>query len=58
MTAMHKRLTKIGVGQLTFTFGYFPKDGAEETEDNGSEASVPVRAAECRPERKRSWNSL
>lgn len=42
---MRKRLTKIGVGQLTLTFGDPPKDGAEETQDNGSEASSTVPAA-------------
>src|SRR6266567_1335399 len=52
---------QIGVGQLTFTFS-FPeegaKDGAQETEGNGSAASVASAAVRSKPERKRKWHSL
>jgi RNA-directed DNA polymerase len=54
---MRKRLTKIGVGQLTLTFGDEPKDDAEETEVNGSAASSSDPAATCAEERKK-WHSL
>jgi len=52
---------KDGVGQLAFTFGFpeeQPKDEAEETQDNRSEASIQPVAARSNPERKRKWNSL
>ncbi len=56
---------KYGVGQLTLTF-CLPgepresdrKDGAEETQDNGSSSSCPVPTVECKPARKRMWHSL
>jgi hypothetical protein len=53
-----------GVGQLSFTFGFpetpgaTPKDEAEETQGNGSEASHPPAAAGVKPERKKKWHSL
>jgi RNA-directed DNA polymerase len=50
-----------GVGQLTLTFGFpedQPKDGAEETQVNGSEASIQPVTARSKPERKRKWHSL
>lgn len=53
---MRKPLEKIGVGQLTLTFEP-SKDGAEETQDNGPQASETGPAAERRPGRKK-WNSL
>ena len=50
-----------GVGQLTLTFA-FPgagtKDGAGETEEDGSRASIQPAAARSKPERKRKWHSL
>ena len=50
-----------GVGQLAFTFA-FPapgaKDGTEETEENGSEASLQPAATRSKPARKRKWHSL
>src|SRR5438093_6761669 len=50
-----------GVGQLSFTFS-FPeegsKDGAQETQDNGSATSIASAAARSKPERKRKWHSL
>lgn len=52
---------KDGVGQLTLTFGFpdeQPRDGAEETQDNGSEASSQSAPAQSRLERKRKWHSL
>ena len=52
---------KDGVGQLTFTFGFpedQPKDGAEETQVNGSEASIQPADARSKPERKHKWHSL
>ena len=55
---MHKSLIKIGVGQLTLTFGPEPKDGAEETEDNGSAASRSDPTVGCSTERKFKWHSL
>lgn len=52
-----KRSRKIGVGQLSFTFGE-PKDEAQETQDNGSTASPQPATARRQPERKRKWHSL
>src|SRR2546425_7378445 len=49
---------KDGVGQLTFTFGFVPKDDAQETQDNGPAASSTAPAARSEPERKRKWHSL
>ena len=51
---------KDGVGQLTLTFWFReePKDGAGETENNGSGASIQPAAAGNQPERKRKWHSL
>jgi RNA-directed DNA polymerase len=55
---------KNGVGQLAFTFGFpegQPKDGAEETQSNGSGASsqpVAVGSEPREPPRKRKWHSL
>jgi RNA-directed DNA polymerase len=55
---------KDGVGQLAFTFGFpeeQPKDGTEETEDNGSGASSQSAAARRnadREPRKQKWHSL
>jgi RNA-directed DNA polymerase len=50
-----------GVGQLAFTFA-FPegetKDEAEETQDNGSEASSQSASARSKSERKQKWHSL
>ena len=52
---------KDGVGQLTLTF-VFPeteaKDGAGETQENGSEASIQPAAARSKPQRKHKWHSL
>jgi RNA-directed DNA polymerase len=52
---------KDGVGQLAFTL-CFPsweaKDGTEETQDNGSEASIQPAAARSKSERKQKWHSL
>src|SRR5438045_257021 len=57
----HKRPAKDGVGQLTLQIA-FPagtaSDGAEETQDNGLEASSGPPAVGSRPDRKRKWYSL
>lgn len=55
---MHKRAVKVGVGQLVFTFGLPPKDGAEETQGNGPPASSAPPDARSKAERKRKWHSL
>jgi len=57
-----------GVGQLSFTFAMFPetprggsgaaKDEAEETQDDGSEASRQPAPTQSQPARKRKWHSL
>ena len=64
---MSEHPVEIGVGQLSFTFG-FPeegvmsslgtKDGARETEGNGPEASLAAPVVRSKPERKRKWHSL
>jgi RNA-directed DNA polymerase len=56
---------KDGVGQLALTF-CLPaeppereqKDAAQETQDNGSEASIQSGVVESKPARKRKWHSL
>lgn len=55
---MSKPPIKIGVGQLAFTFSFPLKDEAQETQDNGSEASITPSAIESKPERKHKWHSL
>ena len=54
---MRKSPAKIGLGQLTLTFGP-PKDETRETQDNGPVASGGPAALGIGPERKRKWNSL
>lgn len=54
---MRKFAEKIGLGQLTLTFGP-PKDETQETEDNGPQASSGSAALGIGPERKRKWHSL
>jgi group II intron reverse transcriptase/maturase len=55
---MSKRTEKIGVGQLTFTFGFGPKDDAQETQDYGPCASPTPSSVGSTPERKLKWNSF
>jgi len=55
---MSKSLEKIGVGQLTLTFGVEPGDEAQETQDDGSAASGTGSDVRSKPERKRKWHSL
>ena len=57
MRPQSKRTVKNGVGQLTLTFG-FPKDDAQETQDNGPSASIESGPAGSEPARKKKWNSL
>src|SRR5579859_6290491 len=58
---MRKRPEKNGVGQLTLQI-VFPSEqasnAAEETQDNGLEASSTVSGLKGKPERKRKWYSL
>lgn len=51
--------TKVGVGQLTFTFSLpqDEKDGAQETQDNGSEESLTAPHSRSKSEREK-WHSL
>ena len=53
--------TKVGVGQLAFTFA-LPKedvkDEARETQGNGSQESPTALSSRGKPERKRKWHSL
>jgi len=53
-----KRAVKIGVGQLTLTFGFCPQDDAQETQDNGPSASIEPTVVVSKPIRKKKWNSL
>jgi RNA-directed DNA polymerase len=53
-----KRAVKIGVGQLSLTFGLCPQDEAPETQDNGPSASIEPAVVVSKPPRKRKWNSL
>jgi group II intron reverse transcriptase/maturase len=55
---MSKHTEKIGVGQLAFTFGFNPKDGAQQTQDNGPCASTTPSSVGSKAERKFKWNSL
>lgn len=55
---MNKDTEKIGVGQLAFTFGFDPKDGTQETQDNGPCASPTPSNVRSNPQRKPKWNSL
>lgn len=55
---MRKSLTKIGVGQLTLTFGDEPKDETEETQDNGSGSSDSHHAVGSRKVPRAKWHSL
>ena len=53
--------TKVGVGQLAFTFALpkeDAKDEARETQDNGSQESPTALSSGSKPERKRKWHSL
>lgn len=53
--------TKVGVGQLAFTFALPQedvKDEAQETKDNGSPESPTALSSRSKPERKRKWHSL
>jgi RNA-directed DNA polymerase len=53
--------TKVGVGQLAFTFGLpqeDAKDEAQETQENGSQESPTAFSSGSKPERKRKWHSL
>ena len=53
--------TKVGVGQLAFTFSLpqeDAKDEARETQDNGSMESPTALSSRSKPERKRKWHSL
>ena len=53
--------TKVGVGQLAFTFSLpqeDAKDEARETQDNGSQESPTALSSRNKPERKRKWHSL
>jgi RNA-directed DNA polymerase len=53
--------TKVGVGQLAFTFSLpqeDAKDDAQETQDNGSQESRTALSSASKPERKRKWHSL
>ena len=53
--------TKVGVGQLAFTFS-LPKEDAKdetrETQENGSQESPTALSSRSKPERKRKWHSL
>lgn len=56
-----KHTSQIGVGQLSFTFGFpfaQPKDGTEETEVHSSGASRQPAATGSEPPRTRKWHSL
>jgi RNA-directed DNA polymerase len=53
--------TKVGVGQLAFTFSLpqeDAKDEARETQYNGSEESPTALSSTSKPERKVKWHSL
>jgi len=57
--ATSKKMVKNGVGQLTLTFGFGPKDDAQETQDNGPSPSVEHATVVSDPiGRKKKWNSL
>lgn len=58
---MSNSQTKIGVGQLAFTFHFLQedeKDEAQETQDNGSVKSRTAPPSMSKPERKQKWHSL
>lgn len=55
---MNKGTEKSGVGQLAFTFGIFPRNEMQETQDNGLCASTTPSNVRSKPERKRKWHSL
>ena len=50
--------TKVGVGQLAFTFCLPQKDEAQETQGNGSCESSKAPPSTSKPERKLKWHSL
>lgn len=56
---MSKQATQNGVGQLTLTFDFpEPKDATQETQENGSPASLTARPSTSKPEPKHKWHSL
>ena len=56
--AMNQDPQKSGVGQRAFTFGFSPKNEAQETQENGAGPSPTPSPVRSKPQREHKWNSL
>lgn len=53
-----KRTVKVGVGQLSLTFGFCPEDDAQATQGNAPSTSIEPAVVVSKPIRKKKWHSL